>query len=68
MQTDRHPKSRYLEAGSPIRCHLPACQKPFLGTCIHANDGHFYCSHECAQDGELERPTAKVQPFKARQK
>jgi hypothetical protein len=43
--------SRYLEAGSPICCFLPSCRKPFRGTCIHANDGHFYCSHDCAEEG-----------------
>jgi len=45
-------RSRYQEAGSPICCFLPSCRKPFLGTCIHANDGHFYCSHACAEEGE----------------
>ena len=44
--------SRYLQAGSPICCFLPSCRKPFLGTCIRANDGHFYCSHACADFGE----------------
>jgi hypothetical protein len=43
--------SRYLEAGSPICCFLPSCRKPFRGTCIHANDGRFYCSHDCADEG-----------------
>ena len=43
--------SRYLEAGSPICCFLPSCRKPFRGTCIHANDGRFYCSHDCAEEG-----------------
>ena len=44
--------SRYLEAGSPLCCYLPNCKKPFLGTCVHGNDGHFYCSHACADFGE----------------
>ena len=44
-QTEQPKLSRYLQAGSPIRCFLPACQQPFLGTCIRGNDGHFYCSH-----------------------
>ena len=44
--------SRYLQAGSPICCFLPACRKPFLGKCIRANDGHFYCSNECADEGD----------------
>ena len=69
MQTEQQPKtSRYLEAGSPIRCYLPTCQKPFLGTCIHANDGHFYCSHGCADEGERERPVSKVEQFRAHKK
>jgi hypothetical protein len=44
--------SRYLEAGSPLCCYLPTCRKPFMGMCVHANDGHFYCSHVCADIGE----------------
>ena len=52
MQQTEQPKlSKYLQAGSPICCFLPSCRKPFLGTCIHANDGHFYCSHGCADEG-----------------
>jgi hypothetical protein len=67
MQTSEQPKiSRYLEAGSPVSCHLASCRKSFLGTCIHANDGHFYCSHGCAAEGEKKRPSAKIQQFKAR--
>ena len=50
--TDQPKPSRYLEAGSPVSCFLHGCQKPFLGTCIHAEDGHFYCSHECAEEGQ----------------
>ena len=44
--------SRYLHAGSPICCFLPTCRKPFLGRCIRSNDGHFYCSNECADEGD----------------
>ncbi len=44
--------SAYLEAGSPLSCFLPSCRKPFQGTCFHGNDGHFYCSHDCADQGE----------------
>ena len=44
--------SRYLQAGSPICCFLPSCRKPFLGRCIRANDGHFYCCNECADEGD----------------
>jgi hypothetical protein len=67
MQANEQPKpSRYLAAGSPICCFLHSCRKPFLGTCIHANDGHFYCSHECAEGGAKERPSAKIEQFKAR--
>lgn len=43
--------SRYLQAGSPICCFLPSCRKPFLGSCVHAEDGHFYCSNACADEG-----------------
>jgi len=68
MQTDQAKLSRYLQAGSPIWCFLATCQKPFLGTCIHANDGHFYCSQACAEDSERVRPSAKVEQFKPRKK
>ena len=57
--------SRYLEAGSPIFCFLPSCRKPFLGTCIHAEDGHFYCSHECAEEG-AKIDLTHVEPLRAR--
>src|SRR5215203_1609574 len=48
----REDQAQYLAAGSPICCFLHSCRKPFLGTCVHGNDGHFYCSHECADEGE----------------
>ena len=68
MQPDEQPKlSRYLQAGSPISCFLPTCQKPFLGTCIHANDGHFYCSHECADAGAIV-DLSHVERFRPRKK
>jgi hypothetical protein len=68
MQTNEQPKtSRYLEAGSPIACFLHTCSKPFFGTCIHANDGHFYCSHECAEEGEKAN-LAKVERLRPRKK
>jgi hypothetical protein len=44
--------SRYLQAGSPICCFLPSCRRPFLGKCVRANDGRFYCSNECADEGD----------------
>ena len=57
--------SRYLKAGSPIFCFLPSCRKPFLGTCIHGNDGRFYCSHECAEEG-AKIDLTHVEPIRAR--
>jgi hypothetical protein len=45
-------KSPYLEAGSPLSCFLPSCRQPFRGRCFRGNDGHFYCSAECADAGE----------------
>lgn len=50
--TEQPKRSRYLQAGSPIACFLPSCRKPFLGSCTRGNDGHFYCSHQCADAGE----------------
>ena len=57
--------SRYLQAGAPLRCFLPSCQKPFLGACIHANDGRFYCSNECADRGD-KIDLSRVEPLRAR--
>ena len=57
--------SHYLKAGSPICCYLPSCRKPFLGVCIHADDGHFYCSHECAEEG-AKMDLTHVEPLRAR--
>ncbi len=60
-----HKTSSYVEAGSPLRCFLPSCGKPFDGRCFHANDGHFYCSHPCAELGErIDR--SHVEPFRKR--
>ena len=68
MQTDQQPKtSRYLAAGSPLRCFLPSCQKPFLGTCVHGCDDHFYCCRECADEGEAASLT-KVEQLRPRKK
>jgi hypothetical protein len=55
--------SRYLTAGSPLCCFLPSCQKPFLGACTRGNDGHFYCSKECADNGEAAA-LSKVEQIK----
>lgn len=69
MQTTENSKvSRYLAAGSPVRCQLPACQTLFAGTCFSGNDWKFYCSHACADQGERERPTAIIEQFRARQR
>ena len=62
---ERSMTSLYLEAGSPFWCFLPSCRKPFLGTCIHANDGHFYCSQACAEEGATIDLT-HVEPLRAR--
>jgi hypothetical protein len=59
-------RSAYLHAGSPLSCFLPSCRKSFDGTCVHANDGHFYCSHTCADQGEKIDLT-RVEDFKRKQ-
>ena len=66
--------SRYVLAGSPTKCFLPLCWKTFESSCIHAHDGHYYCSKECAEKGtrlDLSRveelrpaPTALAAPPK----
>ncbi len=43
--------SPYQEAGSPTSCFLPGCGKAFDGSCFHGDDGHYYCSEVCANEG-----------------
>lgn len=58
--------SRYIAAGSPIRRFLPSCQKPFDGRCNHGNDGHFYCSRECADVGsKIDLSQVELLPMRA---
>jgi hypothetical protein len=57
--------SRFLEAGSPICCFLPGCRKPFSNHCIRGGGGHFYCSHECA-DEAAKVDMSHVEPLRAR--
>jgi len=40
--------SHYLNAGAPTHCFLPDCRAPFEISCVHGDDGHYYCSHWCA--------------------
>jgi hypothetical protein len=50
--TNDLPKvSAYIEAGAPTQCFLPSCHKPFDGYTVHGEDGHYYCSLECAETG-----------------
>lgn len=44
--------SSYIGAGSPTRCFLPSCRKPFDGSCYRGDDDRYYCSKECAKVGE----------------
>ena len=67
VASDQLKLSRYLQAGSPISCFLPTCRKPFLGTCVHANDGHFYCSHICA-DLAVKIDLSRVEQLRPRKK
>ena len=57
--------SAYLKAGSPVSCFLPSCRKPFDGSCVHGNDGHFYCSHACADIGE-KIDLSRIEPLRKR--
>ena len=43
--------SKFIAAGSPTTCFLPSCRAPFNGICTHGNDGHYYCSPDCADEG-----------------
>jgi hypothetical protein len=49
VMSDDRQLSRYEAAGSPTKCFLPLCRKPFEGTCFHGRDGRYYCSKECAE-------------------
>jgi len=51
VTSDRPKVSAYIEAGAPTECFLPACHKLFDGTAVHGEDGHYYCSLECADIG-----------------
>ena len=44
--------SLYMQSGSPTRCFLPSCSKPFELTCYRGDDDRYYCSKECAQKAE----------------
>jgi hypothetical protein len=49
----RPPKeSPYVKGGSPATCFLPSCGKSFVASCFRAKNGHFYCSHVCADEGQ----------------
>jgi hypothetical protein len=52
-------QSTYVAAGSPTRCFLPSCQKPFESSCYRVEDDHYYCSEACAKIG-VEVEFAKV--------
>jgi hypothetical protein len=43
--------SRWAAAGAPTKCFLPLCRRPFQSSCIHGQDGRYYCSKECAAKG-----------------
>jgi hypothetical protein len=58
-------QSLYLNAGSPTRCFLPSCQKPFEHSCFRGDDNHYYCSEVCAQVG-IEADLAVVEPMRKR--
>jgi hypothetical protein len=57
MSATEEPKvSAYVKAGCPTKCFLPLCWKKFNGAAIHARDGHYYCSTECAEKGTRFNP------------
>ena len=58
-------ESPYQAAGSPTRCFLPSCRKPFESTCFHGDDGHYYCSQSCAHEG-FDADLAVVEPIRKR--
>ena len=57
-------ESLYVKQGSPVRCFLPGCAKPFAGSCFHGEDGNYYCSEECALTVDLTH----VEPFEAKKR
>jgi hypothetical protein len=56
---------KYVEAGLPKHCFLPSCGKPFASTCFHGDDGHYYCSELCANEG-FDAELAIVEKFTKR--
>jgi hypothetical protein len=64
----RPPKvSAYLAAGAPTKCFLPSCRKPFNSAAIRGQDGHYYCSENCAHTIDLRhveelRPKPMLSP------
>ena len=57
--------SGYVLAGSPDHCFLPTCRKPFAATCVHGQDGHYYCSEECTAEAK-KMGLAAVQELRRR--
>jgi|1185.fasta_scaffold40082_3 hypothetical protein len=51
MMSEPTKRSHYIEAGSPTRCFLPICQKPFESKCFRGEDQRYYCSDVCANEG-----------------
>ena len=50
-EPEARKESPYLAAGAPRHCFLPSCQKPFESSCFHGDDGRYYCSKLCANEG-----------------
>jgi len=51
MMSEPTRKSRYVEAGSPMRCFQPSCKNLFDGKCYRGDDDRYYCSELCVNEG-----------------
>jgi hypothetical protein len=69
MQTTEQPKtSRYLQANSPIQVPSAGVSKAIPWNVRPRQRWAFYCSRECAEDGERELPTAKLEAVSRRKR
>ena len=64
-ETAQPAKSKYVLAGAPTRCFMPGCGAAFVTTCVHGEDGHYYCTQECT-DAARTMGLAQVQELRRR--
>lgn len=55
-------RSRYLNAGAPLACSLPSCNKGFENSCYRGKTDRYYCSLECVEVAK-DFDFSHVKPF-----